>query len=78
MDYRKFFAEVAAWVLEVNKQAVTLGMSSDKFWQWIVRSSTALCERYDNNKLVINQMAMLIDWVEEIHREQKSKQEAAG
>lgn len=78
MDYPKFFMEVAAWVLEVNKQAVTQGMGSDSFWQWIVRSSTTLCERYGNNKLIINQMAMLVDWVEEIYREQKSKQEAAG
>jgi hypothetical protein len=71
MDYKQFFGECADWVLEVNKQAVKYGMDSDKFWQWIVKSSTEICERYDNNKLVINQMAMLVDWVQDIYRQSK-------
>jgi hypothetical protein len=75
MDYKQFFGECAAWVLEVNKQAVKYGMDSDPFWQWIVKSSTEICERYDNKKLVINQMAMLVDWVQDIYRQSKG---AAG
>jgi hypothetical protein len=78
MDYQKFFAEVAAWVLEVNKQAVKYGMDSDPFWKWIVQSSTDICEQYGNNKLVINQMVMLVDWVQDIYSEMQSKKEAAG
>jgi hypothetical protein len=75
MDYKRFFGECAEWVLEVNKQAVALGMDSDAFWQWIVKSSTDICERYNNNKLVINQMVMLVDWVQDIYRQSKG---AAG
>jgi hypothetical protein len=75
MEYKQFFGECAMWVLEVNKQAIKYGMDSDSFWQWIVQSSTQICERYNNNKLVINQMAMLVDWVQDIYRASKG---AAG
>jgi hypothetical protein len=75
MDYKRFFSDCAEWVLEVNKQAVKYGMDSDQFWRWIVKSSTDMCESYNNNKLVINQMAMLVDWVQDIYRQSKG---AAG
>ncbi|TGA95626.1 hypothetical protein E4665_17795 [Sporolactobacillus shoreae] len=75
MDYKQFFSEVADWVLEVNSKASSLGMDSDGFWKWIMQSSAAISERYENNKLVVNQMVMLVDWVQDIYRASK---EAAG
>ncbi|TGA95536.1 hypothetical protein E4665_17900 [Sporolactobacillus shoreae] len=75
MDYKKFFGDVADWVLEVNNKASSLGLDSDPFWKWIMQSSAEISERYENNKLVVNQMVMLVDWVQDIYRASK---EAAG
>lgn len=63
MDYKTFFLEVAAWIEQCNQKAVELGMQSKEFWDWVITSSGRLCKKYGNNKLVINQMVMLNEWL---------------
>lgn len=67
MDYKVFYAEVADWIAQANQMAVTHTMQSDIFWKWVMDSSAAICEKYQNNKLVINQMVMLFLWLEDFY-----------
>lgn len=75
MDYQKFYAEVAAWIHESNTQAIKHGLNSDVFWDWVVKSSGELCNRYNNEILVVKQMNMLIDWLEGVWQSQKGGEE---
>ncbi|WP_405100778.1 hypothetical protein [Oceanobacillus sp. FSL H7-0719] len=67
MDYAAFYQEVVAWINEANQKATTLGLQSNDFWLWVTRSSGEICDKHGNNKLVINQMLMLINWLEDIY-----------
>lgn len=71
MDYKKFFEEVADWIYKVNDMATRYGMDSKEFWDWVMESTSEISERYQNNKLVINQMTMLYMWLEDVNAEMK-------
>ncbi|WP_117161329.1 hypothetical protein [Paraliobacillus sp. X-1268] len=72
MDYQKFYAEVVEWIMQVNQKATQFGMDSQDFWKWVMTSVSEFEVRYNKNKLVINQMVMLIEWLEEIYFERKN------
>lgn len=67
MDYKAFFTEVAEWIMQANQMAMKHGMHSDIFWKWVMDSSAAICEKYQNNKLVLNQMVMLFLWLDDVY-----------
>lgn len=67
MDYQQFYNEVVAWINEANQQASQHGLSSEVFWQWVTDSTAAMCNRYNNNQLVVKQMMMLSRWLEEAY-----------
>ncbi|MEK4199086.1 MULTISPECIES: hypothetical protein [Cytobacillus] len=69
MDYKAFFAEVADWIIQANHMALNFGMESEPFWKWVMDSTAAICEKYGNNQLVLNQMVMLFHWLEGFYAE---------
>ncbi|MCM3179732.1 hypothetical protein [Cytobacillus horneckiae] len=69
MDYKAFFTEVADWIIQANHMATNHGMDSDVFWKWVMDSTAAICEKYGNNQLVLNQMVMLFYWLEGFYAE---------
>jgi len=68
MDYKAFFADVEGWIAQANQAAVQHGMGSEVFWDWVTDSTSALAAKYENNKLAIKQMVMLVEWLEEFDR----------
>lgn len=74
MDYKTFFAEIAEWINQVNQMALQHGMESKEFWDWVSASIGKIGSKYPNNKLVINQMAMLFEWLEDVYAEGKKQQ----
>lgn len=77
MDYRAFFGDVLAWIGQANQEAARHGMDNPNFWQWVADSAGALCLKYQNNRLAMNQMIMLVEWLEEAHLKQKGAQKHA-
>lgn len=73
MDYHKFYAEVAAWIVQVNQKAVAHGMGSSDFWDWITSSANDFNKRY-NNPLVYKQMIMLCDWLHDIYESSRKNE----
>jgi len=73
MDYQAFFSDVVNWIGQTNQAAAKYGMEHEQFWLWVVESSGALTKKYQDNKLVIRQMIMLIEWLEEIYESRKIK-----
>lgn len=67
MDYQKFFNEVVSWINQSNQMAMKYGLNSDAFWDWVASSTGEICNRYNNNQLVIKQMVMLYEWLEEVY-----------
>jgi hypothetical protein len=64
MDYKAFFAEVVDWINKANQMASKHGIDSEAFWNWVVNSTGEICDKYQNNKLVIKQMSMLYEWLD--------------
>lgn len=73
MDYKQFFAEVADWILAVNQKAAEFGMQSDAFWEWVMRTSGEIGNRYNNNDLVVKQMVMLLEWLEDVYNKMNAR-----
>lgn len=69
MDYKKFYSEIADWIMQSNQAAMQYGMDSQEFWKWVMDSLAAICERYGNNSLVLEQAAMLHKWLNDFYVE---------
>lgn len=67
MDYKKFFAEIADWIMQVNHMAMKHTMESDVFWNWVSHSIGEIANKYGNNQLVIRQLSMLFMWLEDVY-----------
>lgn len=67
MDYKAFFDDVLNWIYQANNMATQYGMQSSDFWIWVTRSEGQMCEKYNNNPLVIKQMVMMHKWLEDIY-----------
>ena len=71
MDYEAFFKDVVQWIGQVNQAALRYGMDQDEFWDWVVGSCSEMCKKYQDNRLVIKQMEMMVDWLDEVYKSQK-------
>lgn len=71
MDYKVFFSDVALWTQQANQAAMKYGMADSNFWLWVADSSGAMCQKYQDNPLVIKQMIMLTEWLEEVYEKQQ-------
>ncbi|WP_110933272.1 hypothetical protein [Paenibacillus bouchesdurhonensis] len=74
MDYGAFFADVQTWIGQANQAAAQYGMQSEQFWTWVADSSSAICDKYQGNRLAIKQMMMLVEWLEEVYERQNSRE----
>lgn len=74
MDYKAFFWDVYLWIEDVNRAVPHFGgMNNPAFWAWVAESSGKICAKYHNHRLVIKQMIMLVEWLEEVYDNQKTK-----
>lgn len=73
MDYKAFYSDVADWIYQVNVMAAKHGLGSDAFWLWVSDTAGQLGTKYQENPLVVKQMIMLIEWLEEVYENQKSR-----
>jgi hypothetical protein len=72
MDYKAFYDDVWAWIGKVNQAATHYrGMGNPDFWSWVAQSSSSICEKYQNHRLAIKQMIMLVEWLEEVYDERR-------
>ncbi|MEV2908592.1 hypothetical protein ABNF65_08000 [Paenibacillus larvae] len=52
--------------------AMKYGIENEQFWVWVADSSGALSKKYQENRLVIKQMIMLVEWLEEVYENRKN------
>ncbi len=75
MDYKAFFWDVCQWTEQVNLAVPHFGgMENPAFWAWVAESSSGICVKYQNHRLAIKQMMMLVDWLEEVYHERRKPQ----
>lgn len=72
MDYKAFFADVEVWIGQANQAAMRHGMENPDFWRWVADSAGALCRKYQEHRLAIKQMMMLVEWLEEVYESRKT------
>ncbi|MDK8193757.1 hypothetical protein QP794_27105 [Paenibacillus sp. UMB7766-LJ446] len=71
MDYQGFFWDMFLWTQSVNDAARQFGMQNPDFWKWVADSAGAICAKYDDNRLAVKQMVMMIEWLEEVYEKQR-------
>lgn len=65
IDYIDFFSRVIPeWMARSNQKSEEVGFGSDVYWLWVVKSINAICKKYNDNELVVNQFGLLFDWLE--------------
>lgn len=75
MDYKAFFWDIFQWTEQVNRAVPHFGgMENPAFWSWVAESSSGICAKYQNHRLAIKQMIMLVEWVEEVYNERRKPQ----
>lgn len=67
MDYESFFQDVTAWMTESNHQLEAHTLFAREYWDWVVRSTRELCDKYENHPLVMRQVKMLYEYQEELY-----------
>lgn len=73
MDYRALYDDVIDWIEQVNQAAAKYGMESSDFWMWVADSAGALSKKYQEHRLVVKQMVMLVEWLEEVYESRREK-----
>lgn len=71
MDYKAFFSDIEKWIQEANLTAGRMGMEKPEFWVWVADSTSEICKKYQDHRLVIKQMMMLVEWLEEVLENQR-------
>ncbi|WP_138751870.1 hypothetical protein [Paenibacillus sinopodophylli] len=69
MDYQAFYNDVVAWIAQVNQTAAQHGLGSEMFWAWVADSCGVISKKYQDNRLVIKQMVMLVEWLEGVYED---------
>ena len=65
MDYRSFFQDVTTWMDQSNQMVQQYSIFSDAYWDWALKSSGELCNKYNNHELVKQQMSMLLGYLDQ-------------
>lgn len=74
MNFKIFYGvDIVNWIDQANQAAARYGMESQEFWQWVADSCGALCRKYQDNRLVINSMICLTEWLEEVYESIKKR-----
>ncbi|WP_411553319.1 hypothetical protein [Paenibacillus lautus] len=73
MDYKAFFWDMFQWTQQVNDAATRYGMHSPEFWKWVADSAGEICRKYEENRLAIKQMIMLVEWLEEVYEKNSGR-----
>lgn len=74
MDFKAFYGvDVVEWIAQANQMAMKHGMDHVDFWKWVANSCGAICEKYQDHRLVINSMMMLTEWLEDAYKSKVGK-----
>lgn len=76
MDYKAFYEDIVDWIGQANQAASQHGMHSEEFWACVSRSVGEICSKYQDNRLVLKQMTMLVEWLEEMYEKARGSHEA--
>ncbi|EAE0845952.1 hypothetical protein G3598_002452 [Listeria monocytogenes] len=71
MDYKAFFHDVGLWMDDSNEQLKQYSLFAREYWDWVMRSTSLLCDKYDNHPLVMRQVKMLYEYQEALYLKYK-------
>ncbi|HEM5625973.1 TPA: hypothetical protein U1711_000796 [Streptococcus suis] len=65
MNYIEFFEkEVPNWMRASNQKMQEVGFNTQPYWNWVVWSMAEISKKYDNDRLVMDQMGLILAWLE--------------
>lgn len=71
IDYHAFLNEVADWILKQEEAAQRYGFASEKYFDWVFKTSGQLCDKYENHPFALRQMRMVYEHIDEATKQMK-------
>lgn len=60
MNYIDFFEnEVPNWMRASNQKMQEVGFNTDAYWLWVAQSIAAICDKYNNDRFVLDQFNII-------------------
>ena len=76
MNWHNFFNDLEKWMQASNTMLQREGLSSDKYWQWMIGTLNVIEQRCNHNPLVVKFLATIVDYQEKqynkLHEEDKN------
>lgn len=70
MNYHAFFQDVISWMDNVNEVVKQHSIFTNEYWDYVIKTSGELCNKYGNHPLVVAQMGMLITYLDNVYKQQ--------
>lgn len=65
MDWNAVFSDLHEWMKESNQMTQLYPITSDRYWEWLVRSIGDLGNKYNNHPLVLGFLNAIITFQDE-------------
>lgn len=65
MDWNAVFLDLHEWMKESNQMTQQYPITSDQYWEWLVKSIGELGNKYNNHPLVLGFLNTIITFQDE-------------
>lgn len=76
IDYHAFLNEVADWILKQEEAAQHFGFASEKYFDWVFKTSGQLCDKYENHPFALRQMRMVYEHIDDATKQMNQRSDA--
>lgn len=68
MNWPAFFSDLTEWMRQANQVLQRYPITSDNYWEWLVRTTGELSNKYDNHPLVVSILGTIIGYQDENYK----------
>ncbi|KST48207.1 hypothetical protein AOY36_13690 [Enterococcus faecium] len=68
MDWSAFFSDLTDWMRQANQVLQRYPITSDQYWEWLVRTTGELENKYNNHPLVVKILGTIIGYQDENYK----------
>ncbi|EPI05546.1 hypothetical protein D920_00089 [Enterococcus faecalis 13-SD-W-01] len=62
MNWQAFFSDLTEWMRRANQVLQQYPITSDQYWDWLVKTTGELGNKYNNHPLVVEILGTIIGY----------------
>lgn len=62
MNWAAFFSDLTEWMKQANQVLQKYPITSDQYWDWLVKTTGELGNKYNNHPLVVEILGTIIGY----------------